>query len=202
MRNELIAALIKNQSTFDCEIPDVAIERLANYYELILEHNPILHLVGPCSAEEFATRHILESLTMLEFLPQNATFIDLGSGGGLPALPCLLVRGDLNAILVESKGKKAAFLEHAVQQLGLEKRARVENKQFAETSPRTAQFVSCRAIDKFTQHLPRILKWAEGRSLLLFGGPAIQGLLQDYRIEFVPRLMPLSEQRYLFIARS
>lgn len=201
MRSKFTTSILAHQTTFGLELPEDAIERLADYYEIILEHNPLLHLVGPCSPEEFATRHILESLTMLEFLPQNATFIDIGSGGGLPALPCLLVRGDLNAILVESKAKKAEFLKIAIERLGLDKRARVENKQFAEASPRTAQFVSCRAIDKFTQHLPRILKWAEGRKLLLFGGPAIQGLLQDYRIDFVQRLMPLSEQRFLFISK-
>ena len=197
MRQDLIAALQANQSLFGVNI-ESAVERLADYYELLVEHNPRLHLVAPCSAEEFATRHILESLTMLEFLPKNANFIDIGSGGGLPALPCLIVRDDLMATLVESKEKKAAFLELAIQKLGLDKRASVENKQFTEVVPGNAQFVSCRAIDKFTELLPRILKWAERRNLLLFGGPAIQGLVQDYRVPFVQRLMPLSEQRFLF----
>jgi 16S rRNA (guanine527-N7)-methyltransferase len=200
MRNELVVALQKHRSTFGIELGD-SIEQLGDYYELVLEHNPLLHLVGPCSPAEFATRHILESLTMLEFLPKNANLIDIGSGGGLPALPCLLVRDDLNATMVESKAKKAAFLELAVSKLGLERRARVANKQFAEVDASTAQYVSCRALDKFSQHLPRILKWAERRNLLLFGGPAIQGLLQDYRIKFVQRLMPLSEQRFLFMSK-
>ncbi|HMT06458.1 MAG TPA: class I SAM-dependent methyltransferase [Pyrinomonadaceae bacterium] len=199
-RQDLIAALRANRSLYGVNI-ESAVDRLADYYELLIEHNSIMHLVAPCSAEEFATRHILESLTMLEFLPKNANFIDIGSGGGLPALPCLIVRDDLTATLVESKAKKAAFLELAIQNLGLDKRASVENKQFAEVVPGRAQFVSCRAIDKFTELLPRILKWAERRNLLLFGGPAIRSLLQDYRVPFVPRLMPLSEQRYLFISK-
>ncbi len=202
MRNELIAEINKHQTTFNIEIPDAAIERLADYYELILEHNPLLHLVGPCSAEEFATRHILESLTMLEFLPQNANFIDIGSGSGLPALPCLIVRNDLNAVLIESKAKKAAFLETAIDRLEFNKRARVENKQYGEVPPGNAQFVSCRALDKFSENLPRILKWAGKRRKLLFGGPSLKGLLQDYRIDFVQKLMPLSEQRYLFVSKS
>jgi len=200
IRDELITALRENQATFGVTIDD-SIDRLADYYELILEHNPLLHLVAPCSPLEFATRHILESLTMLKFLSKNATFIDVGSGGGLPALPCLLIRPDLNAILVESKEKKAAFLEVAIGKLGLENRALIENKQFAETTTDDAQFVSCRALDKFTQHLPRLLKWTGNRQLLLFGGPVLQGLLQDYRIDFVQQLMPLSERRYLFVSK-
>lgn len=198
-RDDLILALRQYQSTFGITIDD-SLDQLANYYDLVLEHNPLLHLTAPCSPEEFATRHILESLTMLEFLPQNSTFIDVGSGGGLPALPCLIARHDLRATLVESKAKKAAFLEHGIERLGLKDNSCVENKQFGETMAGNAQFVSCRALDKFTQHLPRLLGWAGQRQLLLFGGPALQGLLQDYRIDFVRRLMPLSEQRYLFVS--
>lgn len=199
-RDYLIATLRENQAIFGVQIDD-SLDQLASYYDLILEHNPLLHLVAPCSPEEFATRHILESLTMLEFLPTNATFIDVGSGGGMPAIPCLLVRPDLRAVLVESKAKKAAFLDIAIGKLDLEKRAVVENKQFGETKVGDAQFVSCRALDKFTQHLPRLLKWAGKRQLLLFGGLTLQGSLQDYHVGLVQKLMPLSERRYLFVSK-
>ncbi len=200
--DELIDAIKTQSKLFGVEPDEAAIDRLSAFYQLLLEHNPLLHLVAPCSAEEFATRHILESLTMLEFLPQNANFIDIGSGSGLPALPCLIVRNDLNAVLIESKAKKAAFLETAIDRLELSRRARVENKQYGEVLPGNAQFVSCRALDKFSENLPRILKWAGKRRTLLFGGPSLRGLLQDYRIDFVQRLMPLSEQRYLFVSKS
>ena len=93
------------------ELSASSVERLADYYELVQEHNPLLHLVAPCPPEEFAVRHILESLTLLEYLPTGAKFADVGAGAGLPSIPCLLVRDDLRSVLIESKEKKARFLE-------------------------------------------------------------------------------------------
>jgi 16S rRNA (guanine527-N7)-methyltransferase len=117
----------------------------------------------------FATRHILESLTLLGHLPKNAKFADVGAGAGLPSIPCLIVRSDLKAELIESKEKKTKFLETAVIELNLSDRARVVNKQFEETSLDKAEFITCRALDKFSQKLPRLLKWAKGRQILFFG---------------------------------
>src|SRR5262249_26030660 len=111
VRTEFIESLQKHQTLFRQEISDQKIERLADYYELVMEYNPILHLVAPCTADEFATRHVLESLTMLEFLPGGTRLADVGPGAGLPSVPCLLVRDDLSVILIESKEKKAGFLQ-------------------------------------------------------------------------------------------
>lgn len=202
MRKEFINAINTHRSAFGLELPDTAIERLADYYELVQEHNPLLHLVAPCSPEEFATRHILESLTMLKFLPANTKFADVGTGAGLPSIPCLLVREDLRAMLIESKEKKAKFLEEAVQHLELSGRVRVAAKQFQEVDPADCQVVTCRALDKFVEKLPRLLKWSMRRRLLLFGGENLKTALQKGRVEFAQELMPLSEQRFLFVSAT
>lgn len=180
-------------------LPDEAIERLTDYYDLILEHNEFLHLVGPCSPEEFATRHILESLTLLEYLPNGIWFADVGTGGGLPSIPCLLVREDLKAVLIESKEKKSKFLSLAVEKLKLKYRTRISTKQFAETNLGHCEAVTCRALDKFTERLPRLIKWSGRAQMLLFGGENLQKSLEDQRVPFKQNLMPMSEQRYLFI---
>ena len=198
MRDEFISAVRSNQSAFDLSLADVQIERLADYYRLIVEHNALLHLVAPCSPEEFAVRHILESLTLLEHLPQNAKFADVGAGAGLPSIPCLLVREDLKATLIESKEKKSKFLEAAVAKLGIADRAKIINRQFEETDAGRAEFITCRALDKFTGKLPRLIKWSGKRNLLLFGGPALGEALAKQGMELNQKLMPLSEQRYLF----
>ncbi|HEX6124148.1 MAG TPA: RsmG family class I SAM-dependent methyltransferase, partial [Pyrinomonadaceae bacterium] len=102
MRDEFVAAVKSHQPAFGLALDDATIERLADYYELVQQHNPILHLVAPCTPEEFATRHILESLTILEFIPMDERFADIGPGGGLPSIPCLIVRNDLEGVLIES----------------------------------------------------------------------------------------------------
>lgn len=199
MRDEFTNAILANQALFGLELPEDAIERLADYYAIIVEHNPILHLVGPCTPAEFATRHILESLTMARHLPNGAKFADIGTGGGLPAIPCLLVREDLRALLIESKERKTKFLDLAIKTLGLEKRTSIVNKQFPEVEPVGCESVTCRALDKFTEKLPTIVKWKLRRQLLLFGGPNLRDALNAEKLTFVEKLMPLSQQRFLFV---
>src|SRR5690606_2578236 len=125
-----------------------------------------------------------------------------GTGAGLPAIPCLLVREDLSADLIESKEKKARYLTEAVERLGIGGRADVVNKQFEEAEIGNANIVTCRALDKFAQKLPKILRWSKGREKLFFGGPNLREELikQGCRVE--EKLMPFSEQRFLFRIRS
>ena len=198
MPEEFIEALHLNQAAFGIRLNDVQTTRLAEYYELVLRHNPLLHLVAPCSQREFAIRHILESLTLLEHLPHSAKFADVGPGAGLPSVPCLLVRDDLSATLIESKEKKARFLGLAVRELGLSDRALIVNKQFEEASPGDADHVTCRALDKFTEKVPRLIRWARGRRLLLFGGPTLAHALEQANAVSERSLLPLAERRFLF----
>lgn len=200
MINEFTKAIKTHQTAFSLELPDDAVERLADYYEFVQEHNEFLHLVGPCSPEEFAVRHILESLTLLEHLPNNAKFADVGAGAGLPSIPCLLVREDLKALLIESKEKKSKFLELAVEKLGLASRTRVVTRQFQEVEPANCQSVTCRALDKFAEKLPRLIKFSMRRPMLLFGGENLRKALEEQKVVFVQKLLPMSEQRFLFIS--
>ena len=199
MQSEFIKSITKHQGVFGLKLDDSTVTQLADYYRLVLEHNPLLHLVGPCSHSEFAIRHILESLTLLEHLPRAVKFADIGAGAGLPSIPCLLARDDLRAVLIESKEKKTKFLDEAIVKLGLESRAEIINRQFEEADPAGCKFVTCRALDKFTDRLPRLLKWSNKRTKLFFGGVNLRNALQKYGLNFDENLMPMSEQRYLFV---
>jgi 16S rRNA (guanine527-N7)-methyltransferase len=201
MSEKFIETIQRFQSDFDLKLKKKQTEKLVRYYELVQTHNPLLHLVAPASEEEFAVRHILESLTLLEFLPRNAKFADVGTGAGLPSIPCLLVRDDLRGILIESKLKKAVFLQEVLSECGLENRTDIINRQFEEISKPEVSFITCRALDKFTQKLPKLLKWSRGTNLLFFGGKSLRDELQKNRVKFKEKLMPMSEQRYLFIGR-
>jgi len=202
MTEKFIETIHNFQPAFGLKLEDDQIKKLADYYELVQKNNPLLHLVAPCSEEEFAVRHILESLTLLEFLPEKAKFADVGTGAGFPSIPCLLAREDLRGVLIESKLKKTAFLQEAVKECGLENRTIIINRQFEEISKPDVSFVTCRALDKFTQKLPKLLKWSKGSNLLFFAGNSLRDELQKNRVKFKEKLMPMSEQRYLFIGKS
>jgi 16S rRNA (guanine527-N7)-methyltransferase len=198
VRGEFIDALRANENAFGISLSDEQIERLADYYDLVQVHNALLHLVAPCSPEEFATRHVLESLTLIKFLPRGVRFADVGAGAGLPSIPCLIARDDLKGVLIESKEKKTKFLESAVTELGLASRAEIINRQFSETKLENVFAITSRALDKFVEKLPQLLKWAQKRELMLFGGPNLADALTQAKRNFAPHLLPLSERRYLF----
>ena len=94
-------------------------------YQLILAGNQRMNLTKLTSWQDFLTRHILESLLFAAYLPQQATVVDVGTGGGFPTLPLLIFRPDLNLIAVESVKKKAVFVQETAEILGAGKRLKM-----------------------------------------------------------------------------
>ena len=199
---EFSEAIRKHQAAFELGLTDEQIAKLDEYYRFVIEKNEFLNLVAPCSAEEFAVRHILESLMALHYLPATSSFADIGAGAGLPSIPCLLVRESLKGRLLDSKGKKTNFLKEVVEKFGMEDRVKILNKQFKEARKPDVSFVVCRALDKFSQNLPSILSWSKKSSVLLFAGNNIRDVLKKRNVKFEERLIPMSERRYIFLVKG
>ena len=185
--------------SFNLDLPAETITRLEEYYSLLTRWNDRLHLVAPCAPEEFAVRHVLESLLLLKYLPQNALIADIGSGGGLPIIPCLIARPELEVTLIESSQKKVVFLREALNQLEL--RAIIVGRPFEDIPAPAVSFITCRALDQFMRKLPALINWAPRDStLLLFGGDTLREQLKRENVSFEQLLIPQSEKRYLFLA--
>ena len=182
---------------YDLDLSAETIEQLGAFYSLLNRWNDRLHLVAPCSPEEFATRHVLESLMLLEHLAPAAKIADIGSGAGLPIIPCLIARADLQATLIESSQKKAVFLREALNTVG--RSATVIARPFEQVDTPAVAFVTCRALDQFISKISDIVNWAPARStLLFFGGETLREELIKLNVKFRESLMPLSEKRFLF----
>ena len=191
-------SLVSNMGSFNLDLPSETITRLGEYYSLLTRWNDRLHLVAPCSPEEFAIRHVLESLLLLRYLPLNATVADIGSGGGLPIIPCLIAHPDLEATLIESSQKKVVFLREASNHLAL--RTKIIAHPFEDVPTPDVSFVTCRALDQFMRKLPALINWApRGSTLLLFGGETLGDQLRRANVNFEQLLIPQSEKRYLFL---
>jgi len=195
----LKSALSKLMREFAVDLSTQTIEQLSSYYSLLTRWNDRLHLVAPCSPEEFAQRHILESLVLLRFFAADAVVADVGSGAGLPIIPCLIARADLTATLIESSPKKSVFLREALSQLGISKQGTIVAKPFENTTPPDAGFVSCRALDEFTNKVGALVQWSPPTAtLLLFGGETLREKLESVDVRYTEYLLPLSEKRFLF----
>jgi 16S rRNA (guanine527-N7)-methyltransferase len=190
-------------ATFGLTIRDSDVQTLRDYYSLVMKWNERLHLVAPCSAEEFAIRHVLESLLLLRHLPMNASIVDVGSGAGLPTIPCLLVRDDLRATLIESSQKKGVFLREALRAVRPAGRAELNVARFEDIPSPRADFVTCRALDRFEETLPDLVEWAPPNvTFLLFAGHRVRKRIESLFSNVQVELIPQSEQRFLITAAA
>jgi 16S rRNA (guanine527-N7)-methyltransferase len=199
-RDEFDKALAEHAAGFRISLGKDERAQLADYFELVTAWNPRLHLVAPCTPAEFATRHVLESLLALPFIGEGATLLDVGSGAGLPVIPCLVVRPDLKAVMVEASQKKSVFLREALSRLKRLAAARVVAARFESLEPPAADCLTCRAIERFTEILPSLLAWASRvPTLLLFGGEGLREKLELCGLPFETVQVPGSERRFLFV---
>lgn len=105
---------------------------LTAYVSLLLEWNRGMNLIGKSTEKDIWDVHIRDSLELLPFIESSPVLhvIDIGSGGGLPAIPLAIFNPDKTFHLTEVDSKKLAFLEFAVKKLGLNARVEDINKTF------------------------------------------------------------------------
>jgi 16S rRNA (guanine527-N7)-methyltransferase len=196
-------ALQTSADDYGVELDSDSLAGLSRYYEFLNAWNARLHLVAPTSPQEFATRHILESLMLVHYLDEGSRVADLGSGGGLPILPCLIVRRDIRATLIDSSQKKGVFLREALTHTKVSDRATVIIDRFEDIAAPQVEFVTCRAIERFERLLPHLIEWApSSATLLLFGGEGLETQIAKTGLIINTDLLPNSARRFLFVVRK
>ena len=114
--------------------PDLG-RRLEAYYRVLSVWNAKINLTGfnlTDVAPEVVDRLLIEPLVAARYVPAEATrMLDLGSGGGSPAIPIALALPRLRLTMVESKTRKSVFLREAVRVVELAG-ADVVNARFEE----------------------------------------------------------------------
>ncbi|MCI0844821.1 MAG: 16S rRNA (guanine(527)-N(7))-methyltransferase RsmG [Chloroflexi bacterium] len=100
------------------------LDQFETYYRELADWNQRVNLTSIIEYEDVQVKHFLDSLTVCltarEYLAGPVRVMDVGAGAGLPGLALKLAFPDLKIALVESAKKKAAFLHHIVETLGLE----------------------------------------------------------------------------------
>ena len=89
------------------EISEKQLELFEGYRHLLVEKNKVMNLTAIEEEEEVNYKHFLDSvlpLTMVEF-KKNASFIDIGTGAGFPAVPMKIMRPDIKMTLLDSLNK-------------------------------------------------------------------------------------------------
>ena len=112
--------------------PDDLVAALAEYYELLSRWNRKINLTALSDPDEAIDRLLLEPLAAARHLPTGThRLMDIGSGGGSPAIPLKLAAPTVSLTMVEVKVRKSAFLREAIRHLSLTE-TNVETARYEE----------------------------------------------------------------------
>ncbi|MGB9752677.1 MAG: 16S rRNA (guanine(527)-N(7))-methyltransferase RsmG [Roseiflexus castenholzii] len=112
--------LLRIATSWGLRLDQRQIEQFARYSAELRAWNMRVNLTSITDEREIVTRHFLDSLRCaLSWGDTPSRLIDIGSGAGFPGLPLKILHPELHVTLVESVGKKAAFLQHIVAVLDL-----------------------------------------------------------------------------------
>ncbi|WP_245708869.1 16S rRNA (guanine(527)-N(7))-methyltransferase RsmG [Ruania alba] len=102
------------------EILGLAWGGVAHFAEMLADEGELRGLIGPRELPRLWSRHVLNSAAVAQFLPEEGSLADVGTGAGLPGVVLALMRPELEVHLVEPMERRLAWLGEVVQELDLE----------------------------------------------------------------------------------
>ena len=95
------------------------IDKFEKFNIILKEWNSKFNLTSITDDLDVEIKHFLDSIKGERYFFKNANVVEIGSGGGFPSIPLMIVRSDLKFTLIESVGKKCEFLKFAIKELDL-----------------------------------------------------------------------------------
>ena len=179
--------LARGCALLDVELDDNALSLLARYFVELQKWNRKINLIGRAPERDIVEKHFLDSLTLLPFLRQQSDkmLLDVGSGGGFPALVLKTCLPELQLFLVEPRQKRVAFLKHIIRTLGLRQttvfadRLAPENHFF---QGRHFSMISCRGLAAVGDFLELCQPFSSrGDKVICMKGPRAGEELADWQ---------------------
>lgn len=154
LKNKLVN-LIKQT---DLSITDQQIDQLVCYVEMLNKWNKAYNLTSVRDPNEMLVKHIMDSLVVSPYL-KGDTFIDVGTGPGLPGIPLAIINPHKQFDLVDSLGKRVRFLKQVQFELKIENITPVQSRieQYTDKSfdgVISRAFASLEDMLNWCEHLP------------------------------------------------
>ena len=100
-------------------INDEIIEKFSKLTDIMIETNAVMNITALTTVEKIVPLHYADCVKIAEYIPNGATVIDVGCGGGFPILPLAIVRPDLKITGLDSTDKKIKYVQKTADTLGL-----------------------------------------------------------------------------------
>ena len=95
-------------------------DKFTLFSSMMKEYNKVCNITSICDDKGILYKHFFDSAAGEFLFGEGANVVEIGSGGGFPSIPLKIVRDDLKFTLIESTGKKCAFLNSVVDKLKLD----------------------------------------------------------------------------------
>lgn len=139
------AALRAGARALGVDVPDAAVERLDRFLGLLETWNRRIHLTGERTRAVLLTKHVVDSLAPVRYLPDTGPVVDVGSGAGFPGIVLSCLRPELDIVLLEPRRRPTSFLREAIRSIALP-RARALELRAEAAAKDPALAGRCRAI--------------------------------------------------------
>ncbi len=106
--------ILKNEN-----LNEETLKKFKKFSLLLKEWNNKFNLTSIKDDLDIEIKHFLDSIKGEKYFFKNANVVEIGSGGGFPSIPLMIVRSDLKFTLIESVGKKCEFLKFVIKELDL-----------------------------------------------------------------------------------
>jgi 16S rRNA (guanine527-N7)-methyltransferase len=111
--------LKNNAQLMGVNLSDKQLDLLLQYTDLIEKWNKTYNLTAIKGKQNILIHHILDSLSILQFLGNKQKILDIGTGAGLPAV-VIAIMTDNKVVAIDKVGKKTRFLQFVKADLGLD----------------------------------------------------------------------------------
>lgn len=137
--NTLRQALASGLAHMGLALPEAGQQKLVDYVQLLHKWNAAYNLSAVRDPLQMVSRHLLDSLSLVDAidqLPATGAILDVGTGPGLPGIPLSVYYPQRQLILLDSNGKKTRFLFQAKLALALDN-VQVVQQRIADYQPAT-----------------------------------------------------------------
>ena len=182
-------------------------EQLLQYLGLLIKWNKAYNLTAVRNPDEMVSRHLLDSLSVVEYVQlYGDNWLDVGSGGGMPGVPLAIMFPERKFTLLDSNGKKTRFLTQVKLELKLDNLEVIHSRVEAYTPEQAFSGIISRAFSSledftnWTRHLGDLqTNWLAMKGV--HPDDELQALPEDFRLDScqILKVPGCQGQRHLLI---
>lgn len=199
--------LIQGAQQLNVALSEQQQEQLLQYLGLLIKWNKAYNLTAVRNPDEIVSRHLLDSLSVVEYVQlYGNNWLDVGSGGGMPGVPLAIMFPERKFTLLDSNGKKTRFLTQVKLELKLDNLEVIHSRVEAYTPEQAFSGIISRAFSSledftnWTRHLGDLhTNWLAMKGV--HPDDELQALPEDFRLDScqILKVPGCQGQRHLLI---